>query len=130
MRAKTKLIQVECICSTHDNLLSEPWYNCVTRQAANIGQQVHVCWLQVHTWHDHSYIAWIPLLHVAHGLTVKLSPCQCNHGSLAGRIFAFQCGHSKCNLLLAQAHPRIIQHLSSIDMYNALLFTLVTRVIE
>ena len=30
-------------------------------------------WLQVHSWHDCSYIAWIPLL--AHGLTVKLSPC-------------------------------------------------------
>ena len=53
----------------------------------------------------------IPLL--AHDLTVKLSPCPCSHSSLAGRIAAYLCGHSKCNLLLAQARPRMIQHLSS-----------------
>ena len=36
VRAKT--IRVECIGSTHGNLLSEPWYesdDCVTRQAAS-----------------------------------------------------------------------------------------------
>ena len=69
VRAKT--IRVECIGSTHGNLLSEPWYesdDCVT-----VGQQ-GVRWLQVRAWHDRSYIAWIPLL--AHGLTVKLSPAM------------------------------------------------------
>ena len=71
-------------------------------------------WLQVRAWHDRSYIAWIPLL--AHGLTVKLSRCPCSDGSLAGQIAACLCGHSKCNLLLAQARPRMIQHLSS---YNS-----------
>ena len=65
-------------------------------------------------------LAWL-LIHsrdppgsmVAHGLTVKLSPCQCSDSSSAGRIAACLCRHSKCNLLLAQAHPRMIQHLSS-----------------
>ena len=53
--------------------------------------------------HDHSY-----------GLTVKLRPCQCSCSSPAGRIAAAcLCGHFKCNLLLAQARPRMIQHLSS-----------------
>ena len=82
----------------------------VTRQAASDKEQ-DVRWLQVRAWHDRSYIAGIPLL--AHGLTVKLSPCQCSHSSLAGRIAACLCGHPKCNLLLAQACPRMIQHLSS-----------------
>ena len=76
-----------------------------------VGQQ-DVRWLQVSAWHDHSYMAGIPLLLPAHGLTVKLSPCPCSYSSLAGRIAACLCGHSKCSLLLAQAHPRI-QHLSS-----------------
>ena len=40
---------------------------------------------------------------LAHGLTVKLSPCPCSHSSLAGRIDACLCGHSKCNLLLRLA---------------------------
>ena len=74
---------------------------------------------QVRAWHDCSYIAGIPLL--AHGLTVKLSPCQCSDSSPARRIAACLCGHPKCNLLpcilsmllLAQARPRMIQHLSS-----------------
>ena len=71
------------------------------------GQQV-VRWLQVRSWHNRSYIAWIPLL--AHGLTVKLSPCPCSHSSRrAGQIAACLCGHSNCNLLLAQALPRMIQ---------------------
>ena len=62
--------------------------------------------------HDRSYIAGIPLL--AYGLTVKLWPCQCSCSSPAGRIAAAcLCGHFKCNLLLAQARPRMIQHLSS-----------------
>ena len=41
-----------------------------------------------------------PLL--AHGLTVKFSPCPCpcSHSSLAGQIVACLCGHFKCNLLL------------------------------
>ena len=39
----------------------------------------------------HIYIAWILLL--VHNLTVKLS-----HSSLAGRIAACLCRHSKCNL--------------------------------
>ena len=55
-------------------------------------------------------LAGIPLL--AHSLSVKISPCHCSHSSLAGRIAAL-CGHSKCDLLLTQAHPRMIQHLSS-----------------
>ena len=45
---------------------------------------------------------------------MKLSWCPCSHGSLAGRIAACLCGHSKCNLLLAQARPRMIQHLTSL----------------
>ena len=32
----------------------------------------------------------------------------------ARRIAACLCGHPKCNLLLAQARPRMIQHLSSL----------------
>ena len=68
----------------------------------------------VRSWYDRSYLAWIPLL--VHGLTVNLSPCPCSHSSLAGWIAACQCGHFKCNLPLAQAHPRMIQYLSSI--YN------------
>ena len=72
-------------------------------------QGVH--WLQVCARRDYSYIAWILLQ--AHCLTVKLSPCTCSHSSLAGQIAAHLCGHSKCNLLVAQAHPRMIQHLTS-----------------
>ena len=49
-------------------------------------RQLDVCWLQVRTSHDHSYIAGIPLL--AHSLTVKLSPCPYSHNSPAGRIAA------------------------------------------
>ena len=58
-----------------------------------------------------SYIAGIPLL--AHGLTMKLSPCPCSRSSPPGRIAVCQCGHFKYNLLLTQARPRMIQHLSS-----------------
>ena len=108
------MIQVECIGSTHGNLLSELLYESddhVTRQAAASDRQQDVRWLQVRTCHDRSYIAGIPLL--AHGLIVKLSPCQCSHSSPAGRIAACLCGHSKCNLLLAQARLRMIQHVSS-----------------
>ena len=47
----------------------------VTRQATS-DRQHEVPLLQGRVWHDRSYIAWIPLL--AHGLTVKLSPCQCS----------------------------------------------------
>ena len=47
----------------------------VTRQATSDGQQ-DVHWLQARIWCDRSYIAWIPLL--PHGLTRKLSPCQCS----------------------------------------------------
>ena len=85
--------------------------DCVTRQAMSDRQQ-DVCWLQVRAWHGRSYIAGIPLL--AHGLTVKLIPCQCSHSSPPGQIAACLCGHPKCNQLLAQARPRMIQHLSSI----------------
>ena len=86
----------------------------VTRHAMSDRQQ-DVCWLQVCALHDHSYIAGILLL--AHGFTVKLSPCPCSHTSPAGRIAACLCGHPKCNLLLAQARPRMIQHLSSSQQY-------------
>ena len=84
----------------------------VTRQAMSDRQQ-DVRWLQVHT-----RLAW-QLIHsmdplVAHGLTVKLSPCPCSHSSPAGQIAACLCGLSKCNLLLGQACPRMIQHLSSV----------------
>ena len=110
---RSKMIQVECLGSTHSNLLSEPWYesdDLVTRQAASDSRH----WLQVRAWHDRSYIAWILLL--AHGLTVKLSPCPCNHSSPAGQIAACQhvwSSNSKCNVLLAQARPRMIQNLTS-----------------
>ena len=77
----------------HGNFLNyEESDDCVTRQ-----QDVH--WLQVCTWHDRSYIAGIPLL--AHGLTVKLSPCQCSHSSPAGLIVACLCGHPKIKQLSA-----------------------------
>ena len=82
----------------------------MTRHAMSDRQQ-DVHWLQVRTLHDRSYIAGILLL--AHGLTVKLSPCPCSHSSPAGRIAACLCGHPKCSLLLAQARPRMIQHISS-----------------
>ena len=83
----------ECIGSTHGNFLNygEP-DDCVTRQAMSDRQQ-DVCWLQVRAWH------WRPGLHsrdppaLAHGLTVKLSPFQCNHSSSARRIAACLCGH-------------------------------------
>ena len=70
--ARAKAIQVECVGSTHGNFLNygEPDDH-VTRQAMSDRQQ-DVCWLQVHAWHHHSYIAGIPLL--AHiNLIVKLS---------------------------------------------------------
>ena len=54
---------------------------------------------------------------IAHGLTVKLSPCQCSH-SLAGWIAECLCGHPKYNLLLAQACPKMIQHLSTIPIVS------------
>ena len=66
------------IGSMHGNLLSELWYESddhVTKQTASDRQQ-NVRWqglFQVSAWHDRSYIAGILLL--AHGLTVKLSPC-------------------------------------------------------
>ena len=47
-------------------------------------RQQDVCWLQVHAWHDSSYITETPLL--AHCLSVKLSACQCSHSCLAGQI--------------------------------------------
>ena len=75
-------------------------------------RQQDVRWLQVRALHDRSYIAGILL--PAHGLTVKLSPCPCSHSSPPGRIAACLCGHPKCILLLAQARPRMIQHLSSL----------------
>ena len=51
----------------------------VWRSRDKAGYEWHVCWLQVHSWRDRSYIAWIPLL--AHGLTVKLSPDPCSHSN-------------------------------------------------
>ena len=36
-----------------------------------------------------------------------------SHSSRAGQTVACLCGHSKYNLLLAQARPRMIQHFSS-----------------
>ena len=58
--------EVECIGSTHSNLLSVLNYgdksdDRVTRQAASDRQQ-DVLWLRVHAWHDRSYIARISLL--------------------------------------------------------------------
>ena len=76
-------------------------WQCTLR--ATVGQQ-DVHWLQVRAWQDCSYMTGI-IPPLAHGLTVKLSPCLCSHSSLAGRIAACLCGHSKCNLLLAQAAP-------------------------
>ena len=38
--------------------------------------------------------------------------------SQAGQTVVCLCGHSKCNLLLAQARPRMIQHPSSLHKYN------------
>ena len=97
------------IGSTHGNLLSEPWHESDDR--VTVGQQ-GVRWLQVTPGMTaHTYIAWIPLL--AYGLTLKLSPCPCSHSCLAGWIAACLCGHSKWDLLLAQARPRMILHLTS-----------------
>ena len=79
-------------CWQHAQQFSEPWYKSydrVTRQAASerLGGL-----LQVSAWHDCSYITGILLL--AHGSTVKLSPCLCSHSSLAGRtvMHASPCG--------------------------------------
>ena len=114
MRAKT--IQVECLGSTqatyflnHGMSLTIAWQG---RLRVIVGQQGHGTALASGT-----ILAW-PLIHsmnslLAHGLTVKLSQSPCSHSSLAGRIAACLCGHSKCNLLLAQARPRMIQHLTS-----------------
>ena len=112
-RVKVKTIHVECIGSTYGNFLNHGTSLTIAWQGrlqVTVGQQgVH--WFQVRSWHDRSYVAWISLL--AHGTIVKLSPCPCSHSSLAGRIGACLWGHSKCNLLLAQARPRMIQHLTS-----------------
>ena len=78
-RVRAKTAQDGCIGSTHGNLLSD------------------VRWLQLPSMTAHTIcMAGIPLL--AHGLTVKLSPCPCSHSSPAGRIAACLCGHSKCKL--------------------------------
>ena len=55
----------------------------------------------------HTYVAGIPLL--THGLTVKFSPCQCSHNSLAGRV----CVCIPNAICYSQARPRTIQHFSS-----------------
>ena len=78
-----RLIKLNAVCTA--NYFLNLWQSQV-RLRATVGQQ-GVRWLQIRFWHDHSYIAWIPLL--AHGLTVKLSPCPCSHSSLAGRIAAW-----------------------------------------
>ena len=91
----------------------------MTRQAASDRQQNVRWWglFQVSAWHDHSYIAGIPLL--THGLTVKVSPCPCSHSSPAEWIASCQhvrstiCGYPKSNLLQTQARPRMMQHLAS-----------------
>ena len=95
---------------TFSTMVSPATDDHVTRQATSDRQQ-DIHWFQVRTWHDHSYIAGIPLL--VHGLTVKLSPCQCSHSSTVRWIAACLCVHPKCNLLLALARLRMIQHLSS-----------------
>ena len=76
----------------------------VTRQAASDRQQDER-WLQVRAWHDRSYIARIPLL--AHGLTVKLSPCPCSHSNPTGRI-ASAClfGHSQMQFASRSGSPQ------------------------
>ena len=74
-------------------------------------RQQDVRWLRVRALHDRSYITGILLL--AHGLTVKLV-CPCSHS--IGRMAACLCGHPICDLLLAQARPRMIQHLSSLEL--------------
>ena len=112
-RASAKMIHMETY------FLIKLWFNHMTRQAVSDREQNVRWWslLQVSAWHVCSYIAGIPLL--AHGLTVKLSPCMCSHSSPTGRITACQhvwsttCGHLKHNLLPAQACPRMTQHLSS-----------------
>ena len=62
--------------------------------------------------HDSSYIAWVPLL--AHGLTVKPHAIVAKVFWLDEYVAACLCGHPKCNLLLVQARPRMIHHLTSI----------------
>ena len=109
---KLNAVALQLTFWTYSTSLTIVWQG---RQAMSDRQQ-DVRWLQVPAWHDCSYIAGIPLL--AHGLTVKLRPCQCSHSSPAGRIAACVCGHLKCDLLLAQAHPRMIQHLSSFFIYE------------
>ena len=84
--------------------LSELWYesdDCVTRQVTSDpgDRQTAGCTLA-----SGARLEWPLILLLAHGLTVKLSPCW---------IGACLCGHFKCNLLLAHARPRMIQHLSS-----------------
>ena len=70
-------------------------------------------------------LAWslmhtVRILLLAHGLTVKLSLCQSSHCSPARRIHvaACPCRYSKCNLLLAQARPRMTQHPSSVKTWE------------
>ena len=103
-----KTIQVKCIGSTHNNLLSELWYKSddrVTRQCTSDRQQ-DVHWLQVRAWHDRSYIAGIPLL--AHGLTVNLA-----HVSVAIVVWLDELLHHVCVGIQNAARPRMIQHLFS-----------------
>ena len=110
-RARVKMSELECIGSTHGNLLSDKTMDdCVPRQAAS-GREQHVRWwglLQVSAAHTY------PLL--AYGLTVKLSPCPCSPAGWVAtcqHVWSTTCGYPKRNLLPAQAHPWMKQHLSS-----------------
>ena len=75
------------------------------------GREQHVRWwglLQV------SAARTYPLL--AHDLTVKLSPCPCSSAewiATCQHVWSTTGGYPKRNLLLAQAHPMMMQHLSS-----------------
>ena len=110
-RATAKTIEVEWLAAR--TATSELWWVWRSRDKAWYEWQAAGCSLA-----SGMCFAW-PLIHsrdppLARGLTVELSPCPCNHSSPAGRIAACLCGHPKCNLLLAQACPRMIQHLSSL----------------
>ena len=95
------------------------WWLCEKSGLSN-RQEMKQLWSMLHVsaWHNRSYTARIPLL--THYVSVKLCPCLCSHSSQAGWMAA--CKHVwsptfdddfKWHLLLAQAHSRMMQYLSS-----------------
>ena len=106
-RARAKTIQVDCVGSMHGNLHSDKIYSCVTLMIMWHGRlsyrQNNVQWqglLQVSTWHDCSYTAWIPRVNLSYSILAGWNRCM--SACVVTYMWAF-----KWKLLLAQTHPSI-----------------------